>query len=673
MSKITRDDLLVSKRVTHLTNNVTSDILSQAIGGNNPPRRIRGVGQYVTPSKYFHTAREKRKKKVSKEEDYAEERARMTARILELEAKLMNHKRVGDENKDVCASTGTLTKVKNETSCRLAIRTKDNVVSAGTIFDYDMDNDNMKVSMDMVADGNCFVPVPIREGMTMLSREVGSQLLWSHHLVIPLDEKPISTQCIDAFMFHLYKVMEEKGTLGSYKFADVGSVSVGISKEDRAQALNSRLLGTEYRQILMFPYNSGCHRLHKGHRISDDPLRNRINNDVSNVVCMAFDISRRKKPVWRIIKCSKQGGIVESEYYVMHDIIFEVFVEGRREEGGGKSIFRCINDLGGGWGGTGDDIRPSQTTFTYKLWPRHHRDINRLVGATTDDVPSPDVHNRLSRSRSPRMAAPTSLHHIGSVFGSEFLLKLYLAGAIGGAGRFGATTQCEHKDWYAFGNPYTSLLFQLKMPTEDFSYLLNTEPESLHSKKQAKEVSNEDVRSEEFLSMNMNTSSYKLPRIVHVSNVIAVIGSGVLSLAWAIAQLGWVAGPRVYTAGGNNVKFCGLAQYGNLVGVSIGYTITASISMVSSNVFTWSGSLTNSDNQELVERLLDLIKPNVQSRSQKEGSESEQFWNLLGGKSEYPSQKISRDAESDPHLFSCTFSRGSLGDPPECVLRSFGY
>ncbi|KAA0059909.1 uncharacterized protein E6C27_scaffold108G002120 [Cucumis melo var. makuwa] len=61
---------------------------------------------------------------------------------------------------------------------------------------------------------------------------------------------------------------------------------------------------------------------------------------------------------------------------------------------------------------------------------------------------------------------------------------------------------------------------------------------------------------------------------------IAVIGSGVLSLAWAIAQLGWVAGPRVYTAGGNNVKFCGLAQYGNLVGVSIGYTITASISMV---------------------------------------------------------------------------------------------
>ncbi|KAK6944212.1 Gelsolin-like domain, partial [Dillenia turbinata] len=49
--------------------------------------------------------------------------------------------------------------------------------------------------------------------------------------------------------------------------------------------------------------------------------------------------------------------------------------------------------------------------------------------------------------------------------------------------------------------------------------------------------------------------------------------------------------------------------------------------------------------------------PDVQSKPQKEGSESEQFWELLGGKSEYPSQKITRDPEGDPHLFSCTFSK----------------
>ncbi|GAB2293705.1 Amino acid permease 6 [Dionaea muscipula] len=100
--------------------------------------------------------------------------------------------------------------------------------------------------------------------------------------------------------------------------------------------------------------------------------------------------------------------------------------------------------------------------------------------------------------------------------------------------------------------------------------------------------------------------------------ITAVIGSGVLSLAWAIAQLGWAAGPAVlvmfsfityYTStmladcyrapdpvsgkrnytymdvvraylGGRKVQLCGLAQYGNLIGVTIGYTITASISMV---------------------------------------------------------------------------------------------
>ncbi|ERN18219.1 hypothetical protein AMTR_s00055p00034230 [Amborella trichopoda] len=100
--------------------------------------------------------------------------------------------------------------------------------------------------------------------------------------------------------------------------------------------------------------------------------------------------------------------------------------------------------------------------------------------------------------------------------------------------------------------------------------------------------------------------------------ITAVIGSGVLSLAWAIAQLGWIAGPAVmvlfalvnfYTSnllagcyrsgdpisgkrnytymdavranlGGSKVKLCGAIQYINLLGVAIGYTIAASISMM---------------------------------------------------------------------------------------------
>lgn len=58
--------------------------------------------------------------------------------------------------------------------------------------------------------------------------------------------------------------------------------------------------------------------------------------------------------------------------------------------------------------------------------------------------------------------------------------------------------------------------------------------------------------------------------------------------------------------------------------------------------------------------LLFSIQPNLQSKTQKEGAEADQFWSLLGGRSEYPSQKIVREQEGDPHLFSCTFSKGKM-------------
>jgi amino acid permease len=101
--------------------------------------------------------------------------------------------------------------------------------------------------------------------------------------------------------------------------------------------------------------------------------------------------------------------------------------------------------------------------------------------------------------------------------------------------------------------------------------------------------------------------------------VAAVVGSGVLALAWTVAQLGWVVGPLVllgfscvtyYTSalladcyrypdpvdgavnreyidavrcylGRKNVLLCGCAQYVNLWGTLVGYTITASTSMMS--------------------------------------------------------------------------------------------
>uniref|UniRef100_A0A0D9W924 HP domain-containing protein n=1 Tax=Leersia perrieri TaxID=77586 RepID=A0A0D9W924_9ORYZ len=79
-----------------------------------------------------------------------------------------------------------------------------------------------------------------------------------------------------------------------------------------------------------------------------------------------------------------------------------------------------------------------------------------------------------------------------------------------------------------------------------------------------------------------------------------------------------------------------------------------------STVFTWTGNLTTSLDNDLVERQLDVIKPDLPSRSQKEGKETDQFWELLGGKSKYSNQKIGKEHESDPHLFSCILSKEDI-------------
>ncbi|KAH1124877.1 hypothetical protein AAZX31_06G084200 [Glycine max] len=103
---------------------------------------------------------------------------------------------------------------------------------------------------------------------------------------------------------------------------------------------------------------------------------------------------------------------------------------------------------------------------------------------------------------------------------------------------------------------------------------------------------------------------------IHIVTV--VVGAGVLALAWAMAQLGWIPGlatmiifacisiytynlvadcyrypdpingKRNYTymqavdayLGGTMHVFCGLIQYGKLAGLTVGYTITSSTSLV---------------------------------------------------------------------------------------------
>ncbi|TYJ95717.1 uncharacterized protein E5676_scaffold282G00170 [Cucumis melo var. makuwa] len=78
-----------------------------------------------------------------------------------------------------------------------------------------------------------------------------------------------------------------------------------------------------YDQLLLIPYNFGNHwtlvviNLMKGAAFWIDPLKNRIDPDVTEVVERSFNIMNKKKPNWRVVKCPKKSRVVECGYYVM--------------------------------------------------------------------------------------------------------------------------------------------------------------------------------------------------------------------------------------------------------------------------------------------------------------------------------------------------------------------
>ena len=69
------------------------------MGSKDPPRVVRGLGKFIMPSKYFHTPKQvKKEDKVTFDED---EKAKMTARIKELEEELKKQKNLTEcSNKD---------------------------------------------------------------------------------------------------------------------------------------------------------------------------------------------------------------------------------------------------------------------------------------------------------------------------------------------------------------------------------------------------------------------------------------------------------------------------------------------------------------------------------------------------------------------------------------------
>ncbi|CAN8285439.1 unnamed protein product [Cochlearia groenlandica] len=73
-------------------------------------------------------------------------------------------------------------------------------------------------------------------------------------------------------------------------------------------------------------------------------------------------------------------------------------------------------------------------------------------------------------------------------------------------------------------------------------------------------------------------------------------------------------------------------------------------------VFSWIGNLTLDSDHNVLDKMLYFIDASRQPVSVREGNEPDLFWDLLGGKEEYPKEKETRRQIEEAHLFTCSFS-----------------
>ncbi|KAK2653157.1 hypothetical protein Ddye_013013 [Dipteronia dyeriana] len=79
-----------------------------------------------------------------------------------------------------------------------------------------------------------------------------------------------------------------------------------------------------------------------------------------------------------------------------------------------------------------------------------------------------------------------------------------------------------------------------------------------------------------------------------------------------------------------------------------------------SSIFTWHGSQSTFEQQQLAVKVAEFLKPGVSLKHAKEGTESSTFWYALGGKQSYTSKKVSPDIVRDPHLFTFSINKGKF-------------
>ncbi|KAA0037177.1 uncharacterized protein E5676_scaffold832G00860 [Cucumis melo var. makuwa] len=267
------------KGYANLWRSCEEDILTRALGGKDCLGIVLGVGKYVTKKKYFHTATQQKTNEKEDEKATSKEHDRMAKRIKELDVELLKMKEKDDCLDELKEEPGMESQkdvkdvVELNEEIKVNIEKDDEQVEGVTLEKMKMNS--REFSKDMVT----FAPTPIQTAsvaLRFLLRMVEHMGL-AIQITTPFDVFgvrrkccimieslkdfssmcPIATAYLDAYIMYLYTCMESLRTLNLYKFFNARSISCGSSKEEHAQLLTVRLLGTDYDQLLLIPYNSG--------------------------------------------------------------------------------------------------------------------------------------------------------------------------------------------------------------------------------------------------------------------------------------------------------------------------------------------------------------------------------------------------------------------------------
>ncbi|KAL0536779.1 hypothetical protein IC582_025740 [Cucumis melo] len=293
-----------------------NDVLTQALGTRESSGRVRGVGGFVTPSTYFHTA--KRSKKRNEEIDkLSEENEKLRLRVQELENIHISTQSTPTSAHGSCSRP----RLEYDIQCKKNVENEvvKEEVNVDVIILNDLQEDAIEVrnEKEVVCESNMKMPLPLKIILRFAEKVMDKDSGIRYQLPFSLfgiDRKTcvlredIIDFCNMREVKTLYKYLfidfsiflrylHSQDELSNYIFIDPSLISVGHNTQEvRGHNLCSRLMASKPNQLVLAPLNPGVITI----------FRSQKNIQTS-----------RKQPIWKTVKCHLQVGVVECGYYVM--------------------------------------------------------------------------------------------------------------------------------------------------------------------------------------------------------------------------------------------------------------------------------------------------------------------------------------------------------------------